>query len=33
MTKYEGKNTTLNWEVCMEGKIKMDLKGIGTEQS
>jgi hypothetical protein len=32
MTKSEGKNSTLNWEVWMEGKIKMDLKEIGKGQ-
>lgn len=32
MTKSEGKNATLNWEVWMEGKIKMDLKEIGKGQ-
>jgi hypothetical protein len=33
MRKSEGKNTTLNLEVRMEDKIKVDLKEIGKGQS
>jgi len=33
MTKSEGKNTNLNWEMWMEDKIRMDLTELGKGKS